>query len=79
MADGAEGLDIQLDCLIMATPKGDVEQAVGRIMRQCPGKQRPVVFDVFDGSVFLHLQQKRLRWYKRMGYEIEHLAINQMG
>ena len=68
-----EGLDIpRLDCLVMATPKGDVEQAVGRILRAQAGKMRPFVVDVFDGfSLFLHLQQKRLRWYKKMGYDIE--------
>lgn len=42
----AEGTDIpQLDTLFITTPKGDVEQLVGRITRDHPGKKEPMVVD----------------------------------
>lgn len=47
-----EGLDIpELDTLVIAAPTSDVEQAVGRIQRQHPGKKQPLVIDVLDEKV----------------------------
>lgn len=68
-----EGLDIpRLSCLVLATPKGDIEQAVGRVQRPHPGKLEPVVLDVVDPySIFAALRWKRQRFYRRNGYEIE--------
>ena len=65
-----EGLDIPaLDTLILATPKGDVEQSVGRIQRPCRTKQSPLVVDVFDNySVFRNLRRKRARHFDAMRY-----------
>jgi len=37
-----------LDCLILTTPTGNVEQAVGRILREVEGKLQPVVIDLVD-------------------------------
>ncbi|MEM1672141.1 MAG: DEAD/DEAH box helicase [Archaeoglobaceae archaeon] len=46
-----EGVDIPaLDCVIFATPRADVRQAVGRILRPVAGK-KPVVFDIVDTTV----------------------------
>ena len=57
------GLDIpRLDTLILATPKRDkisIQQAVGRIMRNFEGKQKPVVYDIWDSEV------KQLRYWAR--------------
>ena len=66
-----EGLDIpRLSCLILATPKAEIEQSVGRIQRPCPGKMSPVVFDVIDGySVFGALRWRRQRFYKCQKYD----------
>lgn len=36
------------DCLIMATPRAQVVQAVGRVCREHPGKPKPVVVDLVD-------------------------------
>lgn len=48
----AEGLDIPaLDTLFLTTPMGDVEQAVGRILRPHDGKKAPVVVDFRDDDV----------------------------
>tara|TARA_B110000046_G_scaffold70199_1_gene78176 strand:- start:411 stop:1265 length:855 start_codon:yes stop_codon:yes gene_type:complete len=61
-----QGLDIpRLDTLVMATPKGDVVQAIGRIQRQHPEKQVPLVIDVVDTySIFNLLRWKRWKSYK---------------
>lgn len=49
-----EGLDIiHLDRLFLTTPKrasGAIQQEAGRIMRPCPGKGEPVIFDFWDNK-----------------------------
>lgn len=69
-----EGLDIpKLDTLVMATPVGNVEQAVGRILRKHEGKQTPLVIDVVDPySLFDSMRWKRIRWYRTQGYACDH-------
>lgn len=65
-----EGLDIpDLDTLFLATPKGDIVQAVGRILRKCSSKRPPIVLDILDNGVVLceRLAMKRARQYKEMG------------
>jgi len=67
----AEGLDIpELDTLFLATPKGDVEQSVGRILRTADEKKEPVVVDFVDYSIGLciGLSKKRLKQYQELGY-----------
>lgn len=66
----AEALDIKtLTTLIMATPKTDIEQAVGRILRQKHGS--PIVVDIIDSHVpFQNQWQKRKRFYKKQNYQI---------
>lgn len=64
----AEGLDIpRLDTLVLATPKGDVVQACGRILRETPGKQNdPYILDIADDlPVLQKMFQKRKRFYKK--------------
>lgn len=71
-----EGFDMpELEALILATPRSDVRQAVGRITR---AKETPIVFDIFDmySSYALSLLQKRLNYYKSMNLEITYGGIN---
>ena len=72
----AEGLDEpSLSALIMATPRGDVEQAVGRVLRKHPGKLPPVVVDFADKySAFCNQANGRRRQYKRFGYDVRDAA-----
>ena len=71
-----EGFDFpRLDTLILAMPiswQGNVEQYAGRINRDYKGKKNVVIFDYIDSHipVFERMYQKRLRTYKRIGYEI---------
>lgn len=68
-----EGLDISsLDTLILATPTGTVEQAVGRIQRPCATKRTLIVYDLVDErSRFCSLMAgKRQRFYHSRGFSV---------
>lgn len=69
-AMAAEGLDIKtLTTLLLATPRTDVTQAVGRILRS--KHERPLVIDIIDShDVFKRQWQKRKSYYKKNKYEI---------
>lgn len=66
----AEALDIKtLTTLIMATPKTDIKQAVGRILRE--RHSRPIVVDIIDShSIFQNQWRKRRQYYKAQNYKI---------
>jgi superfamily II DNA or RNA helicase len=72
-----EGLDIpDLDTLFFATPVGTditIEQALGRISRECEGKKQPMVVDFIDENIrpCLGLYRKRLNVYNRLELEIQ--------
>ena len=65
-----EGLDIKsLTTLIMATPRTDVTQAVGRILRA--KHSNPVVIDIVDThEIFEKQWLKRQRYYNKSNYKI---------
>lgn len=68
-----EGLDIpSLDTVILATPKSDIVQSIGRIMRETHGKKNnPRIYDVVDKwSVFFAMYNKRRKVYKQGGFNI---------
>lgn len=69
-AMASEGLDIKtLTTLIMATPKTDVCQSVGRILRA--KHTTPVVIDIIDAhDLFINQWQKRKSYYKKQNYKI---------
>ena len=66
-----EGFDVpELDTLILATPKSDVQQAVGRILRQ-KNNNFPLVVDVVDEfSIFKAQYYKRKRFYKQSEFKL---------
>lgn len=68
----SEGIDIpRLDTLVMATPRGNIEQTVGRILRPHPTKQEPLVIDIRDNfSMFSGMSWKRFSYYKGVGYTV---------
>jgi len=73
-AMAAEALDIKtLTTLIMATPKTDIEQSVGRILRE--KHSSPVVVDIVDShKLFKNQWQKRKTFYKRENYKITYIT-----
>lgn len=69
-----EGLDIPaLDTVILATPKSDIKQSIGRIMRETPGKlNSPLIYDIVDNwSVFFSMARKRRLVYEEGGFAID--------
>jgi len=66
----SEALDIKtLTTLIMATPKTDIEQSVGRILRE--KHNDPVVVDIIDShDLFKNQWRKRKTFYKKENYKI---------
>jgi superfamily II DNA or RNA helicase len=69
-AMAAEALDIKtLTTLIMATPKTDIEQSVGRILRE--KHSSPIVVDIVDShDTFKNQWRKRKTFYKKENYKI---------
>lgn len=65
-----EALDIKtLSCLIMASPKTDVTQAVGRILRI--KHKKPIVVDIIDQHEnFQRQYYKRRTFYRKCNYKI---------
>ena len=69
-----EGLDIPtLDTLILATPKSDIKQSIGRILRETPGKKNePHIWDIRDNwSILNSMYYKRRKVYIEGGFTIE--------
>jgi superfamily II DNA or RNA helicase len=67
-----EGLDIpKLDSLILATPKSDVVQACGRILRETKGKKHnPYIIDIVDKiGLLMNQHRKRKTFYKKSGFD----------
>lgn len=73
-----EGLDIPtLDTVILSTPKSDIKQSIGRIMRETPGKlNTPLIYDIADHwSVFFSMYRKRCVVYMEGGFETRGVCL----
>ena len=73
----SEGMDIpKLNTIILASPKSDVVQSVGRILREKANvrKFHPLVIDFKDThpnlSIFNRQCDKRITYYKKSNHEI---------
>ncbi len=71
-AMAAEGLDIKtLTTLFMVTPRTDVIQAVGRILRQ--KHKQPLIIDFIDThDCFKKQWSKRLSYYRKCDYTVHY-------
>lgn len=64
--------DPELDTLVLATPRSTIQQTVGRIERESPGKDIPLVLDLVDNfSLFPNMYWKRQKFYVSRGFSIE--------
>lgn len=62
---------VKWDTLIMATPRADVKQSVGRVLRFADDKRQPIVLDLVDyESIFQNFHLSRLKQYYSIGAEI---------
>lgn len=75
----SEGFDCkELDTIILASPKSNIEQAVGRILRKKKEDRLlvPLIIDIIDDfSVFARQGEKRTKFYKKNDYQIEKVNI----
>ena len=75
----SEGMDIpKLDTIILASPKSDIVQSIGRILRKKLEDRVyiPLVIDINDMfSMFLNQNKKRLTYYKKCKYNINHIKF----
>ena len=63
-----------LDTLFLVSPKSDIEQSCGRILRERAHERVrvPIIFDVVDAfSLFERQAFKRRAYYKKNGYTIK--------
>lgn len=69
-----EGLDIKgLDTLVLLSPKSDIIQICGRILRDKPEDRKyiPLILDIVDDfSLFKNQGKKRYTYYKKCKYDI---------
>ena len=77
--DGTDNPD--LDCLIMATPIGNLDQAIGRVCRYKENKPRPIVLDLVDtGCPEMDRWGKRRKEFyinmKKDGWELDEKYLN---
>ena len=72
----SEALDIpELNTLFMTTPKSNIEQSVGRILRKTH-EIRPLIIDIKDNfRPFANQYNKRKSFYKKCKYEIYEMKI----
>jgi superfamily II DNA or RNA helicase len=73
-----EGFDLaSLNTLVMATPRPDVEQIVGRILRVEKSKRstEPLILDIVD-STFRRQFQERLKLYRDRSYAVEKVKLD---
>ena len=70
----SEGMDIpKLNTVILASPKSDVEQSVGRVFRQkaCDRKFHPLIIDIIDNfSLFVKQSEKRIKFYQKSNFTL---------
>jgi superfamily II DNA or RNA helicase len=78
-AMAAEALDIKtLSTLVMVTPKTDIIQSVGRILRT--KHENPIIVDIVDKhDVFQKQWIKRRAFYKKCNYRIRHIRSSEYG
>lgn len=73
-----EGFDVAtLNTLVIATPRPDVDQIVGRILRvEKEGRKiNPLIIDIVD-SAFRRQFQERLGLYRKRSYCVEKMELN---
>lgn len=72
-----EGSDVPtLDAAILSTPRSDVRQIVGRVIRSLDGKQTPIVIDIVDDDshVFEAYSNKRMKFYNSVGAKVTNVS-----
>jgi superfamily II DNA or RNA helicase len=79
-AMASEAMNIKtLNTVILASPRKQVEQSTGRILRVRPDQRNvpPVIVDIIDNhSMYLGQWRKRLTYYRKCTYQVERWEMN---
>jgi len=71
----SEGLDIsKLDTVLLASPRSNIQQSVGRILRKKEEDRVyvPLIIDIIDYfSLFINQGNKRRKYYTKCNYNIK--------
>jgi len=75
-----EGISLNyLSCLVLATPINNdplLEQLIGRVLREHPGKLTPIIVDiVLKGATAKKQSRNRAAFYIRNGYKVTHIDL----
>lgn len=74
-----DGVDANwLDCLVVTSPVGNMEQLAGRINRLKEGKKIPIIIDMVDMGCpnIKNTLYKRLEFYNKKKWKIQFIFIN---
>ena len=78
----AEGMNIPtLNTIIFASPISDIQQAIGRILREKPSERIyiPLCIDIWDQfSLFIQKGFTRIKYYKKNNYNISYYSDNKL-
>jgi len=78
----AEGMNIPtLNTVIFASPISDIQQAIGRILREKPSERiyTPLCIDIWDQfSLFIQKGLTRIKYYKKNNYDISYYSDNEL-
>ena len=80
----SEGMDVpELNTIILASPKSDIVQSIGRIFRQKKSERThdPLIIDIIDINIPIFKRQfsRRNRIYKKNKYSISKLKLSKDG
>ena len=82
-AMASDALNIKkLNCVVLASPRKNVEQSTGRILRQRPEERQldPLIIDVIDShGIYQGQWRKRTTYYKKCKYTFKHQYIGNSG
>lgn len=73
-----DGIDApQKDCVIMTSPISNIEQLTGRINREHPGKQEPIIIDMVDYGCrdMADTFNSRLSFYRKKQWPIQYMLF----
>jgi predicted helicase len=76
----AEGMNIPaLNTVIFASPISDIQQSIGRILREKPSERTyiPLCIDIMDEfSIFTRKTYTRVKYYTQNEYKIQYFIDN---